>query len=245
MGENTIDNNIVSLAGEIASELKFSHEIYGESFFCFNMCIPRLSASSDTIIVTVSERLMDTSSLKVGKHILVDGQFRSYNNYDVSGNRLLLTVFARDIEFISDCNEVKNPNQMYLSGFICKKPIYRTTPFGREITDILLAINRAYNKSDYIPCIAWGRNARYSKRLKVGDNIRVWGRIQSREYQKKYEDGTTENKMAYEVSITKMEISNMNNIEEQDKENPELSQDQKQDQDQNIRQDKDSESTQE
>lgn len=211
MNEFTADNNIASLAGEIASELELSHEIYGESFYCFDMRVPRLSKSSDMVVVTVSERLMDMSALAPGKQILVDGQFRSYNNYDVKGNRLVLTVFAREIEFIDDYNEIKNPNQIYLSGFICKKPVYRTTPFGREITDILLAVNRAYNKSDYLPCIAWGRNARYSKRLKVGDSIRIWGRVQSREYQKRYEDGTAETKIAFEVSVTKMEITSENN----------------------------------
>ncbi len=211
MSEITIDNNIANIAGEITSELKFSHEVYGESFYYFYLCVPRLSDSSDTIVITVSERLTDLQELKIGKLILVDGQFRSYNNYEDKGNRLLLTVFAREIDFLSNLIEIKNPNRIYLDGYICKSPIYRTTPFGREITDVLLAINRAYNKSDYIPCIAWGRNARYSKRLNIGDNIRVWGRIQSREYQKKHTDGTIENKIAYEVSITKMEISNVNN----------------------------------
>jgi len=176
--------------------------------------IPRLSSSYDTILITVSDRLLDIHTLTPGKQILVDGQFRSYNNMNPYGSKLLLTLFAREIEFINDYNEIKNPNQIYLCGFICKKPVYRTTPFGREITDLLLAINRPYNKSDYIPCIAWGRNARYSRRLKVGDNIRIWGRIQSRDYQKKYDDGTVENKTAYEVSVTKMEIPNINNMEE-------------------------------
>jgi single-stranded DNA-binding protein len=189
MSEYTIDNNIASLAGEIASELKFSHEIYSESFYNFFLRIPRLSSSYDTILITVSDRLLDIHTLTPGKQILVDGQFRSYNNMNPYGSKLLLTLFAREIEFINDYNEIKNPNQIYLCGFICKKPVYRTTPFGREITDLLLAINRPYNKSDYIPCIAWGRNARYSRRLKVGDNIRIWGRIQSRDYQKKYDDG--------------------------------------------------------
>jgi len=225
MSEVTIDNNIVSLAGEIASGLTLSHEIYGESFFCFQMSVPRLSNSSDSVIITVSERLMDLKTLTVGKHILVDGQFRSYNNYDAKGNRLLLTVFAREIDLIDNYNEISNPNQIYLSGFVCKKPIYRTTPFGREITDILLAINRAYNKSDYIPCIAWGRNARYSKRLMIGDNIRVWGRIQSRDYQKRAENGAVEDKTAYEVSITKMEVSGPENTAEDSNrptDNPEI-----------------------
>ena len=119
---------------------------------------------------------------------------------------MILTVFAREIVFLGDESEIKNPNQIYLDGYICKKPVYRTTPFGREIADLLLAVNRPYNKSDYIPCIAWGRNARYSENLSVGDNIKIWGRIQSREYQKRYDSGEVVSKTAYEVSISKMEI---------------------------------------
>ena len=141
----------------------------------------------------------------------VNGQFRSYNNYSENGNRLILTVFARDIT--SDWESNKNPNHIFLNGFLCKKPVYRTTPFGREITDILVAVNRAYNKSDYIPCIAWGRNARFSSALEVGENIKIWGRIQSREYQKKVDDINTVTKTAYEISISKMEISSKPNIQ--------------------------------
>ena len=167
----------------------------------------RLSKSSDKISVTISERLVPKERLEIGTFVDVEGQFRSYNNYNSdSGNKLVLTVFAREINFCIDKERTKNPNQIFLNGFICKKPIYRTTPFGREITDILLAVNRPYNKSDYIPCICWGRNARFSSGLEVGENIRIWGRIQSREYQKRLEDGDTITKVAYEVSISKMDI---------------------------------------
>ncbi|MBZ0098767.1 MAG: single-stranded DNA-binding protein, partial [Taibaiella sp.] len=174
-------------------------------FYYFMLDVPRLSESCDKIPVTISERLASKDKLEIGTVIEVEGQFRSYNSYNNEGNRLLLTVFARDITFLEDEKKIKNPNQIYLNGFICKRPIYRTTPFGREITDLLLAVNRPYNKSDYIPCIAWGRNARFSENLVVGDNIKVWGRIQSRTYQKKLESGDVLTKVAYEVSISKME----------------------------------------
>lgn len=203
---NIIENNVVTISGTIVSNLLFSHEVYGEGFYYFLLDVPRLSDSADKIPVTVSERLITRQKLEIGKVIEVEGQFRSYNSYNNEGNRLLLTVFAREINFLEDEKKIKNPNQIFLNGFICKKPVYRTTPFGREITDILLAVNRPYNKSDYIPCISWGRNARYSESLTVGDNIKVWGRIQSREYQKKLESGDILTKIAYEVSVSKMEV---------------------------------------
>lgn len=204
---NIIENNMATISGKVVSNVEFSHEVYGEGFYYFMLDVPRLSESSDRIPVTISERLASKDKLEIGTVIEVEGQFRSYNSYNNEGNRLLLTVFARDITFLEDEKKIKNPNQIYLNGFICKKPIYRTTPFGREITDILLAVNRPYNKSDYIPCIAWGRNARFSERLGVGDNIKIWGRIQSRSYQKKLESGEILTKIAYEVSVSKMEIS--------------------------------------
>ena len=142
----------------------------------------------------------------------VKGQFRSYNNYSEEGNKLILTVFARDI-YLSDDEDEANPNQIYLNGYLCKAPVYRTTPFGREITDILLAVNRAYNKSDYLPCIAWGRNARFSSTFEVGDNIKIWGRIQSRDYQKKISEDEIITKTAYEISVSKMEIAEKEPIE--------------------------------
>ena len=211
---NIIENNMVTISGKIVSNLEFSHEVYGEGFYNFMLEVPRLSESSDIIPVTVSERLIAKDKPEMGDLVGIEGQFRSYNSYNNEGNKLVLTVFAREIEILRDETRVKNPNQIYLNGYVCKKPIYRTTPFGREITDILLAVNRPYNKSDYIPCIAWGRNARYSESLQVGDNVKIWGRIQSREYQKKLESGEVLTKVAYEVSISKMEVSRGNNYSE-------------------------------
>lgn len=207
MLQNSLPNNEVCLNGEIDSNLKFSHEVYGEGFYNFILKTPRLSNIYDFICITISERLFKDLPMRLGDKISVNGQFRSYNNYASEGNRLLLTVFAKDIKEISD-EATQNPNIISLNGYICKEPIYRVTPFGREICDILLAVNRSYNKSDYIPCIAWGRNARFASRLKIGDNIKISGRVQSREYQKKISDEEIITKVAYEVSICKMEYIN-------------------------------------
>ncbi len=204
MVEHIMDNNKVTVAGKVASPLTFSHEVYGEGFYNFMLAIPRLSNYIDVLPVTISERLLGEWELVEGTEVVIEGQLRSYNKFIDGKNRLILTVFARDICLKEE--EIKNPNQIFLNGFICKKPIYRTTPLKREITDLLLAVNRAYNKSDYIPAIAWGRNARYCEKLDVGDNIRIWGRIQSRPYQKKMPDGEVVEKVAYEVSISKLEV---------------------------------------
>jgi single-stranded DNA-binding protein len=204
MTEYTTDNNWVCIAGKVDSDLSFSHEMYGEGFYSFYMSVPRLSAYVDRLPVTVSERLIGEIDLNIGAEIIVEGQFRSYNKFTDGTNRLVLTIFAREI--INRTEEVKNPNQIFLNGFVCKAPIYRTTPFKREIADLLIAVNRAYNKSDYIPTIAWGRNARFCQKLEVGDNLKIWGRIQSREYQKRYPTGEVVEKVAYEVSVSKMEI---------------------------------------
>lgn len=202
------ENNIANISGKIISKPEYSHDIYGEAFYYFTVEIPRLSRSEDRLSVTVSERLIPLEKLEIGKMVYVEGQFRSYNNYTGSGSKLLLTVFAREIKFVEkEDDDCKNQNQIELNGYICKKPIYRTTPFGREIADILVAVNRHYNKSDYIPCITWGRNARFTSNLKVGDNIKIWGRIQSREYQKRVESGESVTRVAYEVSIAKIEAS--------------------------------------
>ena len=221
MDTNYLENNYLTLVGRVTGEKKFSHEIYGERFFIFNLSIARLSGNADIIPITVSERLITDEMLQEGKKILVKGQFRSYNSYENERNKLILTVFEKDVieveENEEDSDIVKKEsitNEVVLIGFICKKPIYRQTPFGREIADILLAVNRAYNKSDYIPCIAWGRNARFSQNLEVGTKVKVVGRVQSREYEKKYEDGTSEVKVAYEVSIGSLEI-----VEENEEEN--------------------------
>jgi single-stranded DNA-binding protein len=201
--DNLMLNNKIYLEGQVVSDLQFSHEMYGEGFYTFNIEVPRLSDSKDNLSVTVSERLIVGMELKVGSEVIVEGQLRSYNKFVDGSNRLILSVFARNVEFCIE--KSKNPNQIFLDGYICKQPVYRTTPFGREIADMLLAVNRSYNKSDYIPTIAWGRNSRFCQGLEVGDNIRVWGRLQSREYEKKISDTETIKKVAYEVSISKME----------------------------------------
>lgn len=204
--ENLLLNNKIYLEGTVSSELKFSHEMYGEGFYTFSLDVMRLSDTKDSLCITVSERIITNIDLSIGRDVIVDGQLRSYNKFVDGSNRLILTVFARNIE---PCEErSKNPNEIFLDGYICKAPVYRTTPFGREIADVLLAVNRAYNKSDYIPTIAWGRNSRFCQTLEVGENIRVWGRLQSREYQKKVGENETVRKVAYEVSISKMERVN-------------------------------------
>ena len=215
MNTNYSDNNHLVLVGKVASEKRFSHEIYGESFYIFDMEIPRLSETFDLIPITISERLISDDKLEVGKKIIVKGQFRSYNSYENEKSRLVLTVFAKDVipeEEIDERAETDEDidlnisNEVTLIGHICKKPIYRKTPFGREIADALLAVNRAYNKSDYIPAIAWGRTARFCDTLETGTQVKAVGRVQSRIYQKKYEDGTVEDRTAYEVSISSLEV---------------------------------------
>ena len=205
--ENYIANNRAEVMGVVADELVFSHEIYGEKFYTFTLKIPRLSGISDDVKVMVSDRLLSDMELLVGDTVEVEGQFRSYNSYENGDNRLVLTVFAKDLRKAEDVTEDKNPNSLYLNGFLCKPPVYRTTPFGREITDLLVAVNRSYNKSDYIPVIAWGRNARFCKNINVGDNIRIWGRIQSRVYQKHLSEEEVVEKTAYEVSVSRMEFA--------------------------------------
>lgn len=211
MVDKIISNNVVTVSGVVKDNPVFSHEMFGEDFYNVNLIVPRLSDVSDELPVTISERLMVGINIEKGTQLLIEGQLRSYNKFIDGSNKLILTVFARNLS-LSD-EELKNPNQIFLDGYICKKPIYRTTPFGREITDMLIAVNRPYNKSDYIPCIAWGRNARYSEKLQVGDRIKIWGRIQSREYQKKISEEEIITRVAYEVSISKMEVVNKDNLE--------------------------------
>lgn len=212
MDTNYSENNQLVLVGKVTSEKRFSHEIYGEKFYIFDLSVPRLSGNSDNIPITISERLLLEEDLEVGRNIIIEGQFRSYNSYENERNKLILTVFAKEIKYAEEQDEEFKPtkenvsNEVTLTGYICKKPIYRKTPFGREIADLLLAVNRAYNKSDYIPCIAWGRNARFCENVPVGTEVRIVGRVQSRQYEKKYEDGTSEVKVAYEVSIASLEV---------------------------------------
>ena len=210
--ENLLENNKIYVSGRVTSHLEYSHEVYGEGFYNFRLEVARLSNIFDVLPVMISERLIDVSTLLKGAQAQIWGQIRSYNSYVESErkNRLLLTVFVRDLQNLGpdapEDAERKNPNDVFLNGYICKPPTHRLTPFGREITDLLVAVNRSYNKSDYIPCIAWGRNSRYASGLDVGENIKIWGRMQSRDYQKKYNDGSVEDRVAYEVSIAKLEI---------------------------------------
>ncbi len=204
--KNTLESNKVSVTGVINSEFKFSHAVFGENFYTASLSVKRLSGNVDIIPLMVSERLIDVANDYSGYTIEVDGQFRSYNHYDGQKNRLVLSVFAQNVQFLEGFTDCVGTNQIVLDGYVCKEPIYRKTPLGREIADILLAVNRDYRKGDYIPCIAWGRNARFASRFEIGTRVRICGRIQSREYSKKVSDDEFEVRTAYEVSIMKMEV---------------------------------------
>ena len=206
MTDKVIENNQVVIMGEIVSDFVFSHEIFGEGFYMVDVNVPRLSDSSDIIPLMVSERLIDVNEDYKGLNIMVQGQFRSYNRHEERKNRLVLSVFAREIEFVDETPESSKTNQIFLDGYICKEPIYRKTPLGREIADLLLAVNRPYGKSDYIPCICWGRNARFASNFSVGTRCEIWGRIQSREYMKRLSEDDAEKRTAYEVSVSKLEL---------------------------------------
>ena len=204
MSDKIIENNQVTVIGSVASEFTYSHEVFGEGFYMVDVAVNRLSENADILPITVSERLLMNQNIVCGKHVKIKGQLRSYNNYTGNRSRLVLTIFVRDIQVLDE-EQMHNENEIILNGFICKAPIYRKTPFGREISDVLIAVNRAYNKSDYIPCITWGRNARYISSLEVGTAVKVWGRIQSRVYQKKNDD-QVEERIAYEVSVSKISL---------------------------------------
>lgn len=211
MSYELMNNNVVTLSGSINEEPQYSHQMFGEGFYETFITVPRLSEQVDIIPITISERLLNDERMSEGLPVTVTGQLRSYNKLIDGKSRLLLTVFVRDI---LEYDEERNPNIIDINGFICKPPIYRTTPFKREICDILLAVNRAYNKSDYLPCIAWGRNARYVKDLPVGEKMNINGRIQSRNYQKMNEDGEMITKVAYEVSINRISVDENYKFEE-------------------------------
>ena len=204
MINNFEKNNQVEIKGKLASDPVYSHSVMGEGFYECELIVPRLSSQVDVLPITISERLLPEIADK-NKEIGILGQLRSYNKLDNEKSRLILTIFAREIV---PAESIENGNQISMTGYVCKEPIYRTTPFGREITDILIAVNRAYNKSDYLPCIAWGRNARFIKDATVGDKVSLVGRIQSRVYQKKLEDGNVEDRVAYEVSVGRITLDN-------------------------------------
>ena len=206
--DKIIENNQVTIMGEVASQFEFSHEVFGEGFYIVDILVRRLSNSQDIIPVMISERLIDVSQDYTGEYVEVYGQFRSYNRHDEQKNRLILSVFAREIAFIDEEPDGAKTNTIFLDGYICKIPVYIKTPLGREIADLLLAVNRPYGKSDYIPCICWGRNARFASGFDVGDHVQVCGRIQSREYIKKISENETQRRIAYEVSVSKIDIAN-------------------------------------
>lgn len=206
---DTKENNKVKIAGVVASDFKFSHEIYGEGFYTMMVDVQRLSESVDTIPVTVSERVVNINEDFTGQYVTVTGQFRSYNRAekDNQRRRLILSVFAQELEFNEEATaDTYDTNNVELDGFICKEVHYRKTPLGREIADMLLAVNRPYGKSDYIPCICWGRNAKYAEALATGTHMKVWGRIQSRSYIKKINENDSEERTAYEVSLNKIKV---------------------------------------
>lgn len=205
MLDKIFTNNQVTIAGEVVSEFEYSHEVYGEHFYTLNIAVCRLSNSYDIIPLMISERLIDVKNSYVGSYIEAEGQFRSYNRHEENRNRLVLSVFIREYEIKEPEEDGQNPNKIFLDGYVCKAPVYRKTPLGREIADLLLAVNRPYGKSDYIPCICWGRNARFAEQFPVGAHVQLYGRIQSREYQKKIDEDVYEKRTAYEVSVSKLE----------------------------------------
>lgn len=206
MTDNVIENNQVTIMGEIVSDMILSHITYGEKWYLFNLGIDRLSDSKDIIPVMVSEKFLNDYALYKGMFVCISGNFRSYNKIEEGKHKLLLSVLLKDLEVIDYLEVSAMTNQIYLDGFICKKPIFRKTPLGREITDLLVAVNRPYGRSDYIPCICWGRNAKLVSEWKVGSRCAIWGRIQSRVYLKKMVGEQTEKRVAYEVSVNKLEI---------------------------------------
>ena len=206
MTDKLFENNQVSMMGEIVSEFQFSHEVFGEGFYMVELAVNRLSNYSDYIPLMISERLIDTEQDYTGQLIRVSGQFRSYNRHEEKKNRLVLSVFVRELEFLDEIDENEKTNQIFLDGYICKQPVYRKTPLGREIADVLLAVNRSYGKSDYIPCICWGRNARFASGFTVGSHIQIVGRVQSREYVKRIDEENVEHRVAYEVSVSKVDL---------------------------------------
>lgn len=205
MLDKVIENNRVTIIGEVVSDFTYSHEVFGEGFYMVDIAVNRLSNIVDIIPLMVSERLVDVTEDYRGMIVEAAGQFRSYNRHEENHNRLVLSIFVREFALAGETEEPSNTNQIFLDGFICKPPVYRKTPLGREIADILIAVNRPYGKSDYIPCIAWGRNARYAAGFKIGEHIQIWGRVQSREYTKKLDDENQVKRTAYEVSVSKIE----------------------------------------
>lgn len=208
--DKIFENNQVELVGEVSKEAVFSHEVFGEGFYLIEVNASRTSGINDVIPVTISERMCNVKELRTGQRLKIYGQFRSFNCHEEKRHRLILSVFARELEFLDDLEDSLEANDIFLDGYICKSPIYRKTPLGREIADVLVAVNRSYGKSDYIPCICWGRNAVFASGFEVGTHVQICGRIQSREYVKKFSETESETRVAYEVSVSKVEVVDEN-----------------------------------
>lgn len=204
MGKNT-EASSVRLSGRVLNEPVFNHKTYGEAFYMIVLGIFRRSGYEDKIRLIVSEKILRGRSPRKSELLEVSGQIRTYNRETEGRSKLEVTVFVREMAYRKEAG-FEYENSVSIEGFICKAPIRRTSPLGREICDLMIAVNRMYNKSDYIPCIAWGRNASYCESLNVGDKVYIEGRIQSREYRKYTEDGQQEIRTAYEVSAVKAEL---------------------------------------
>lgn len=193
------NDNVVELVGEVREAPKFSHRCFDEDFYQFTLCCKRFSGTDDLIPILISNRTFNVKGIQSGMRLYIQGQIRTYNLHSEDSSKVKLNVFVIDI----DETVYPDMNNVYLGGYLCKKPVFRVTPLGREIADVLIATNRQGGKSSYIPLVIWGRNARYVSTWDVGDYISVEGRIQSRTYKKTHK-GETEIKTTYEISVVRL-----------------------------------------
>lgn len=220
--ENESYANAQMLRGRITSDLEYSHINYGEKFYKTYLSVARLSGVEDIIPLIISERFIATAfpDIKAGSYVDVSGQIRTYNDKSNGRMHLHIYVFVTGGSMISEeeCEErftidgeVYSCDSISISGYICKPAVYRQTPSGREIADLIIAVNRKYGRSDYIPCIAWGRNAGYVAQLPVGTAISIKGRFQSRQYTKAISESESESRVAYEISISTIDSVSIGN----------------------------------
>lgn len=193
--------NHIALVGSLASAPQYSHSNHGRRFFSFELEVVRLSNAVDRLPILVPETLLSQTELTGGSALSITGQIRSFNNRQEIGRRLIISVLAEAIEIVSTPHD----NRVTLAGVICKEPVYRRTPLGREICDIMLAVNRPYHRADYLPCILWGSCAQRTARYPVGTPLSLTGRLQSRSYIKLI-DGVPEERTAYEISAITADI---------------------------------------
>lgn len=194
------NENRAVLRGVVAAAPVLSHENHGEAYDTFPLTVLRLSGSEDRINVIAARTLLEACPVRTGDEVEIEGEVRSFNNKSGKGSRLVITLYARSI-----CPaQGEHGNELALAGVLCKPPVLRRTPLGREICDLMLAVNRRYGRADYLPCIAWGALAERCGTLAVGDPVRLEGRLQSRTYNK-VENGVSEERTAYEISVMRME----------------------------------------